>query len=100
MEIKNAKHAVRVLEALVEQSKKRLDTLHQTHIPGSASAIYLSALAEGVKAVLDTKTDTPDEFYSGSFSIGAEHAQSDYLIALAQAYAPRMAEAGMDVPGA
>lgn len=83
MNIKDPAHAVRVLEALVEQGAK----IDLEFYPSTAESMQ-DALVEGAKAVLEMwymwkRPDTSCDYW---------------VIALAQAYAPRMLEAGMEVP--
>ncbi len=87
MKITDPAHAVRVLEHLAKNgAQSALVLLPQRSWP------FVYALVEGAKAVLEVRLDwqeNPD----------LERGESNQtLMGLAQAYAPRMAEAGMEVP--
>jgi len=110
-------HAVRILEALVEQGEKhrKYDTPEKRWV---GSRPLEDALIEGAKAVLDkwnkvlayqqiaedsiTGRGTPQDAYSTERvaetwdnRVGEA---AEFICALAKAYAPRMKEAGMEVP--
>lgn len=86
--IKDPAHAVRILEALVEQIEKQRN---DNTLRGRLNRPLPTELgwAEGTKAVLKIK----DDGY-----LDERDAKADVIEALAQAYAPRMKEAGMKVP--
>lgn len=91
MKIKNPDHAVRVLEFLI----KELERASSLARPKPQTTWNDKMLLDGVKAVLIEAKRTPDcippetDFWLGERRIAVD---------LAQAYAPRMAEAGMVVP--
>lgn len=103
IEIKDPVHAVRVLEALVEQGEKT-----QKIVPNDT---VLKMIVEGAKAVLESnkkwaETLSKAKTLPGYRTDGGIHPTDDGInygrdtltVALAQAYASRMAEAGMTVP--
>ncbi|KKM76733.1 hypothetical protein LCGC14_1377140 [marine sediment metagenome] len=114
--IVNAAHAVKVLEALVEQVKnidaKGGSKNVKLSVEGDANGMkyfwvrYQMGMAstEGAKAVLKlwdglqrNKKENPhraEEFEDPELDLGI------FITDLAKAYAPRMAEAGMEVPNA
>lgn len=93
-QITDPAHAVRVLEALVEQTNKNfipfLYDMGEEGGHGITQALALiPALIEGIKAVLKIK----DEGY-----VDQRDAKEDVIEALAQTCAPWMVEAGMTIP--
>lgn len=98
MKITDPAHAVRVLEALVEQGEMnfQISTTDIDDVPTLEHLIFMrKALVEGAKAILEMQiipyTDTKIE------SAVAEE-RGLLALKLAQAYAPRMLEAGMSIP--
>ena len=101
--LKDPDHAVRICRALVEQGE---DLARNNPIP-KKEFHYLIALVEGAKAVLTCYKDAWDTNKHGE--PGPDDAtiaywrgrreQADLTVKdSAQTYAPRMAEAGMEVP--
>lgn len=91
MKIKDAAHAVRVLESLVEQGE---DFIIRLKIPEEAH--WCMAVVEGAKTVLECLG--PDPLSTDIHRIDFQEGQLNIAIGLAQAYAARMEEAGMKVP--
>ena len=103
MKITDPAHAKRVLEALVEQVKnidaKGGSKNVKISVEGDANGMkyfwvrYQMGMAsiEGAKAVLEVLNDT------GNSDLDLIRYQR-VAVSLAQAYAPRMKEAGMEVP--
>ena len=139
MKITDAAHAVRVLEALVEQGDEMMGHISpgpwKADIEGSgppdgqwriidapeitvatvfqhgffeskdfnpkfvaASRSLVPALVEGAKAVLKFGNQTETIIDGDEVNLLSNFQAQNFVIALAQAYAPRMAEAGMEVP--
>ncbi len=104
--IKDPAHAVRVLEALVEQGDRIEELTAQLSIKDCSPGLWrmragmFSALVEGAKAVLG-EWERIGELYADDLLVKDGYmlnGQALLLVVLAQAYAPRMAEAGMEVP--
>lgn len=120
-QIKNAAHAVRVLEYLVEEMERLEKTGGPKNVKLSLDGdvegmryigtryLMAPALVEGAKAVLKRhasfqnttaqsyrsvvdKRNQENDAWEARYGAGA------IVIALAKAYAPRMAEAGMEMP--
>lgn len=98
--IKDPAHAVRVLEALVKHEEDRLKRFKDYYDAKAPMAgILIRALAEGAKAVLEKiERERCQPKVDGTFSDGVDWGLGVSAKLLAQAYAPRMKEAGMTVP--
>lgn len=106
IEIKDAAHAVRVLKALVEQIEKQRDDNTQM---GRLNRPLPTELgwAEGAKVILeDHAFASSGNWTTWNEELGKRIDISDAVkedadiitVKLARAYAPRMKEAGMEVP--
>ncbi len=101
MKIKDTAHAVRVLEAL---EKTNLAAANSFVEPPEVRP-FVVALIDGAKAVLEEvakaahgyRINTDSQMETATQE-GREDMADIMAIRLAQAYAPRMAEAGMEVP--
>ncbi len=112
MKIKDAAHAVRVLESFVDQMESMEKIGGPRHVKLSLDgdvegmkflgARYLMspALVEGAKAVLETYKKAKEEwgFCEAENPEGYIYESERMVTALAQAYASRMIEAGLTVP--
>ncbi|KKM94184.1 hypothetical protein LCGC14_1200900 [marine sediment metagenome] len=100
--IKDHAHAVRVLEALVEQGKTGMHGMYWKQTGEKTGVIknhlWFDALAEGAKAVLDEYKKVHGERHGSTERGIIYYGYRIAVIVLAQAYAPRMIEAGMEVP--
>lgn len=92
MDIVDVDHAKRVLEALVD-----LDPGEIVCSPAARTFIY--ALVDGAKAVLEHREELISclRKFGQSFSVDLEKCH-DHILILAKAYAPRMLQAGLEVP--
>ncbi len=96
-----------ILKALVEQGDMRLGNVRDPKIRSGSNMILVAALVEGAKAVLAGYKDAWDTNKHGepgpddatiAYWRGKREQAGIAVIDSAQAYAPRMLEAGMKVP--
>lgn len=94
MKIKDLAHAFRVLEFIVGLEKDLDNRLNQD------KPMAFLTLLDGAKAMLDKNwPDLPEKGHpERRYWEGIIHERKNMFMDLAQAYAPRMTEAGMEVP--